>query len=90
MFSNITLRNILYLICYNREERKNEMKKMNAAQLEKHERKIMSQANLWLQDYDVNKVCSFIWRRYDYLCESKNGTIYINGHDGMRAINDFS
>lgn len=62
-------------------------KRMTAKQLENHEQKIIAQSNLWLEKYTPEQVSSFIWNKYGYLTESKNGIVYFSGHNGRRAVN---
>lgn len=62
-------------------------KQMTAKQLENHEQKIIIQSNIWLQKYSPEQVSDFIWRKFGYLTEAKNGIVYIQGHKGIRAVN---
>lgn len=63
------------------------IKQMTAKQLEKHEQKIIAQSTIWLQKYTPEQVSLIIWNKFGYLTESKNGIVYIQGHNGKRAIN---
>lgn len=63
------------------------IKQWTPKQHEKHESKMIEQANIWLQKYTAEQVAMIIWNKYGYLSDAKNGKVSFKGHKGTVEVN---